>query len=273
MCRADFRWGLGTALIACVLVQSSAHAADRQLRGFLVRQAESDTVVALLKQVFDQQDVDLKSNARTNMIIVRADAEKMQKIQQIIGRLDQLAFRQAGHVRGIARRGRARIVRRKILVQPDVRVLDDGSIEVRAPSETNYWVRGIAAHKDTKVAKNAPLLLLDTTDREAKTQLEEEVRSLRGHLLESEALARKHRHKRTDFDKKTFAAAAKRSAAIRAGIAQKSRELHKLTSIDKMYAVTAGIDGTVTFIQTAEEYCPGGQPLKPGQLLVRITPQ
>ena len=238
-------------------------------RGSSLGAAESDAVVNVLKQVFNQKDITFISDARTNSVVVQANAVQMQQVQQIVAQLDKIRLQPAGHVRrlGVPRpRARQARLRRAPI---DIQVLDDGSVEVRAPTDTDYWVRAIATRKGARVSRGDALLLVDASNEELQAELEQEVQSLRLLLAEAEALARLNRDGRTEDDKQTFAKATKRASAIRAGISEKTRTLYQLKNSEGVYPVTAEIDGVVTFIADLEE----DLALEPNQLLVRITPE
>ena len=217
------------ALVICLFFQSQVLAADGQLRAFAVRNTDSDSIVKILQQVFNKNDILMVSDARTNTIVVRADAAQLQQIQQIVAQLDKVGLNRAGRIRELARprnigrvRG-GRIRKLKIVVQ----TLDDGSVEIRAPADVDYWVRGVAVTRGQKVKRRDALLLLDANNRELRTLLEQEVEQLRQHLADAEAKSRHHRDGQTEFDKAEFSRVAKRAAAIRSGISEKTRTLYR----------------------------------------------
>lgn len=276
MSRGHFKYQfavvLAVVLMAYSLAPLRADAAEQQLRAFPIRNSNSDDVANVLNQIFNDPDLMVASNARLNTIVVHTDAARMQQVQRILAQLDNAApFKQHALVE-LARQNR-RTRRLRFKPSMNIEVLNDGSVEIRAPTDAEYRVRGLGTRKGARVKKHEPLAVLDNSNAHTRELLEREVEQLREHQAESEALSRQHRGSRTRYDKEAFERAVKRTATIRAGIAEKSRQLHKLTALEGACVVLAEIDGIVTFAQTKEEYCPDDQPLEPNQLLFRITPE
>ena len=251
----------------------TVRADDEALRAFTLRNSDSDRVAKVLKSVLGDQNLLLVSDARTNTIVVRANQPHLNQVEQLIAQLDRKDFL----IRALAIQRFNRRVRqpRQVPNVPNLvtQVLADGTVEIRAPTDAEYWVRGLVVREGTSVKKNQPLMLLDNSDIEQHEMLLREIERLREHLAKSDALSRQHRNRRTDAARQRFAEAAKRSAAIRAGISEKTRQLHQLKQIESTYIVPAEIDGVVTFAHKSPSNSRDGVPVEPRQLLLRIRPE
>jgi hypothetical protein len=270
--RFQIAWPFLVVLLLVIMAGSlPARAADQVLRAFTIRNNDADAIAKVLTQVFGDRNLVLVADARTNTILARANQARLDQIQMIIAQLDGAGF--VRRQQAIGQRGRAEPRRTRPALNVDIQVLADGSVEIRAPDDADYWVRGLVVREGTRVKENQALMLLDNSDLAAHELLLKETELLRRLLAKAEALSRQHRDRTTKSDRQLFAKAVKRSIAIRAGIAEKTRQLRQLNESESTYVVAAEIDGVVTYAQTIEEYCPDARALKPHQLLLRITPE